>query len=179
MSANESPNTPPASSQENLVNMGKNIFERLSLGGKLMCGGAILAILSAFLNEYSVKMTIDNPMLKGMAAHSGGGFMVIEEWRGTVAVLGCIGCGVLALMLFGAKPNPQAKNLTIAALGASGVAVLMAILIWINISRASSAFSGMGAEISAGAGIGAYLILLAGIVCLAGSVLHAKDAKLF
>ena len=91
----------------------------------------------------------------------------------------CIGCGVLALLLFGAKPHPQAKNFTLAALAASGVAVLMVILIWVNINRASSSFSGMGAEMSAGAGLGAYLILIASIVCLAGSVLHAKDAKLF
>jgi len=184
MSSNDSPNPPvPASPQDNLVNTGKNIFDRLSLGGKLMCGGAILALVSAFLSEYSVNMTIDNPLLKQAGAKvGGGGFMVIEEWRGTVAVLACIGCGVLALMLFGTKPNPQAKNFTIAALAASGVAVLMVILIWVNINRASTAFGGlggMGAEVSAGAGIGAYLILIASVVCLAGSVLHARDAKLF
>ena len=144
-----------------------------------MCGGAILALVSAFFSEYSVKMTIDHPLLKQAGAKIGGGFMMIEEWRGAVAVLACIGCGVLALMLFTGKPNPQAKNLTIAVLVASGVAVLMVILIWANINRASSAFGGMGAEMSAGAGIGAYLILIASIVCLAGSVLHARDAKLF
>lgn len=177
MSSNESPN--PPSSQGNLVNTGKNIFEKLSLGGKLMCGGALLAIVSAFLAEFSVSMKVDNPMMKMAAAHGGGSSMVIEDWRGVVAVLGCVACGVLAIMLLGGKPAPLAKNLTIATLAAGGAAVLMAILIWVSISRASSAFSGMGAEMSAGAGLGAYLILIGSIACLAGSVLNAKDAKLF
>ena len=178
MSSNQSPTPPPASSQDNLVNTGKNIFERLSLGGKLMCGGAILAIIAAFLSPVSSKVSADNPLMKIASSHSGGA-MLIEDWRGIIAVLGCVGCGVLALMLFGSKPNPQAKNFTIAALAAGGVAVLMCILLWMVISRNSASFEAMGTSMSVGASFGMYLILIASLVCLAGSVLNAKDSKLF
>lgn len=144
-----------------------------------MCGAAILAILSAFLSLFSVSAKVDNPMLKMAAVHNSGSSMVTEDWRGMVAVLCCVGCGVMTWMLLSGTAPTQAKNFTIAMLAAGGVALLMCILIWVDINRASSSFSGLGAEVSAGAGVGAYLILLASLVCLGASVLHARDRNLF
>ncbi|MBL8821463.1 MAG: hypothetical protein JNJ77_02670 [Planctomycetia bacterium] len=176
MSTNE-PNASPSSN--NVVNTGKKIVDRLSLAGKLMCGATILAILSAFLSLFTVSVNVENPVMKMAAVHNSGSSMVIQDWRGVVAVLCCVGCGVMTWMLLSGTAPAQARNFTIAMLAAGGVALLMCILIWVDINRASSAFTGLGAEMRAGAGIGAYLILLASLVCLAGSVLHARDKNLF
>lgn len=163
MSKNETP------TQDSII----NLIKHLSVGGWLMCIGALLAVLSTFLDEYSMVATANNAGLIAFPSmFSPPSYLVIEEWRGALAVLGCVACGVFAVLIFGVKPHPQAKKLTTGALVAAGVSVFMAILIWINIWFLTSMVGKL--KYCAEADFGAYLISVASMVCLAGSVLHAK-----
>lgn len=177
MSTNE-PNASPSSN--NVGNTGKNIFEKLTLGGKLMCGGGIVAIVAAFLNAYSVRISTksDNPLFKVTGFDSSATLMVIKDWRGVVAVIACAGCAVLALLLTKTVSPSQSKKITLSSLVASGVAVLMAILVFVRYNSRMD-LGGSEASWSAGPGLGTYLILIASLVCLTGSVLHARDKNLF
>jgi hypothetical protein len=153
----------------------QGLLQRMSLTGKLMCGGALASIIASFLNSYSVHGS--SPV--GGVTISKGTMMLESGWRGIVPLVGCVACGILALLTFGDKPNLKQKQFTIAALAASVIALLVTILLFTKVSDASSAFSGFGGQFGFSTGFGLYLMLLASIACVAGSVMQARAVKVF
>lgn len=178
MSTPETPNTPNPPTPSNSAGsptMLQGMWQRISLAGKLMCGGALVAILASFLNSVSVHGS--SPI--GGVTINKGTMMLESGWRAIVPLIGCVACGVLALLMFGEKPSPNQKQFTIAALAASVVALLVTIFFLIRVSDSSSGFSGFGGTFSISAGFGLYLMLLASIACVAGSVLQARAVRVF
>jgi hypothetical protein len=153
----------------------QGMWQRISLAGKLMCGGALVAILASFLNSVSVHGS--SPI--GGVTINKGTMMLESGWRAIVPLIACVACGVLALLMFGEKPHPKQKQFSLGALSASAVALLVTIYLFVRVSDSSSGFSGFGGNFSISPGFGLYLMLLASIACFAGSIMQARAVKVF
>jgi hypothetical protein len=175
MSTPETPSTPspPSGSGKTMV---QALWERMSLGAKLMCGGALVAIVASFLSAVSSSTSVS---VGGFSASNSFSVMMIESgWRGIVALLACLGCGVIGILLSGERPAAS-KELSIAALAAGAVALIVTLWLFISISRATTGISFGGGESSTSAGIGLYLMVIASGACLAGGIMQARAARIF
>jgi len=164
VSTEVSPGTAPSSAGE--------WFARLGISGKVLLIAAAFGVLSCFLPLMTMSIQTFGQQISKSA-------LVINDWRGVVALLGYAGVIGLTFLLYPAGRAPE-KGLAWAALGVGGFVALMTL--WLLIlalnSGASFGFGGFGgAKVSAG--IGAFLNVLAGLAVAGGGVLKAREEKLF
>ncbi|MBY0228016.1 MAG: hypothetical protein K2W96_01920 [Gemmataceae bacterium] len=148
------------------------IFQRWGISGMLLAIGGLVGLIVCFLPAVTISIF-------GASAT----VMVVQGWQGKLGLLAYIAAIVFAFLLY--PPGGPRKNpLTWAAVGAGGLAVLMALLMFIevnNITSGSAVPGAAGAMLKAGGsvGIGTYLNFLTAGAVLAGGILKAREERLF
>src|SRR5262245_47223150 len=145
----------------------------LGLSGKLLLAGALVGLIALFLPACSVSMDV-----AGQASFRNSA-MGVEFWQGKVGIVAYLAVGLLTFLL--TKPvakDSSYRNRLFGLLGASAMALILAIYLFVDASSSGRSFVIGGTTGSGGAGIGAYLNALAGIVSAAGAVLKAKEVQL-
>jgi hypothetical protein len=164
------------------------ILQRLSLGTNLMLLGSAIGIVAVFLKAFSAKFqsTLGDlgmvPDGKNELSVQGGfsrTLMVYETWEGIVACLGCLATAVAALALLSGRLSLNTKQISFVALLASAIALLLSItLLATLLINSDGSVDGPGFQLTQGPGAGAFLMILASGMCLAGSVLQAKPSRI-
>lgn len=157
---NPNPTTPPPLNQW---------LNRLGLSGKLLVGGGLGGLISAFLPVISMSGKMGGISMGGTA-------MVVDGWMGKIGLICSAAAILLAWLLYQGKALN--KNLIWGAVGVGAVGSIAAIWLLIDVMRSGSGFSfeGMGVRVSPG--IGAFTNVAAGIAMAAGSFLKAREEKL-
>jgi hypothetical protein len=161
-------------------------FARLGLSGKVLTFAALAGIIAVFLPLLTVSMSVQMPMpglkINQIGASQPGlsnskSTMVVEDWRGQIALVGYIAALVLAFVLYPPKGLGQ-KALCWAGLGAGALVALLALWALIVVLNAgSNDLMGM-AMLKISPGIGAFLNLAAGIGVAVGAFLKTREEKL-
>jgi hypothetical protein len=159
-------------------------FARLGLSGKILTFAALAGIIAVFLPLLSVSMSVQMPGIKinqlGVnqpGLNSSKTTMVVEDWRGQIALVGYIAALALAFVLYPPKGLGQ-KALCWAGLGAGALVALLALWALIVVLNAgSNDLMGM-AMLKISPGIGAFLNLAAGIGVAVGAFLKTREEKL-
>jgi hypothetical protein len=144
-------------------------WQKLGSSGKLLAGGGLAGLISAFLPLFSVSGNFG-----GM--NIGGTSMVIDAWQGKVGLISSIAALVLSWVVYQSKG--VSKNLVWAVVGVGAVMALMAVWILINALRAGSSMNFGDVRMSAGPGIGSFTNAAAGLAAAAGAFLKAREEKL-
>jgi hypothetical protein len=162
-------------------------FARLGLSGKVLTFAALAGIIAVFLPLLTISMSVQMPSVPGLKINQIGAgqsglsnsksSMVVEDWRGQLALVGYIAALVLAFVLY--PPNGLGqKALCWAGVGAGALVALLALWALIVVLNAgSNDIMGM-AIMKVSPGIGAFLNLAAGIGVAVGAVLKAREEKL-
>lgn len=133
---------------------------------KIMIGAAVIGAISLFLPAVTVSILGVSESVAGW-----------RGWQGKLGLVCYIAVGVMAGLLL-SKPDPASeKKFGLPSLITAGVAVLMALLLYFDVSKSTGGVAELGGGVSVG--IGAYLNILASLVLVAGSVVLAKRAKVF
>lgn len=148
-------------------------MERLGVGGLVLGISALVGVIASFLPLVSVS-TSAGGFGAGMSM-SGSGGHVVNDWRGVIDLVCYIGIIVVVVML-AVGNRSAARGLCWGAIGASGAAVLMALLLLI---AAFSSIEMFGASIKSSPAIGTWINFLASLGAGAGAVLKAREEKLF
>lgn len=144
-------------------------FNRLGLSGKLMAGGGLGGLISAFLPAVSVSVSNAIAGLSGSA-------MVIQSWPGRIGLICSAAALVLSWLLYQGKAIN--KNMLWAAVGVGGVSGLCAIWLLFDVMRSTGGVNMMGSGVSVSPSIGAFTNLAAGLATAAGGFLKAREEKL-
>jgi hypothetical protein len=158
-------------------------LQSIGLGGKLLLGGAVLGILSVFLTAMSVSSSTSVGPLSGAVASVSA--LVWDFWQGKIELLAFIACGMLTYLVYQPTPHKQQRNLTFATLGSAGLAVILALWLFINVATSgnrSSVDAGpfkMEVGVHVSIGFGCILGVVAAGLAAAGAYFKAKDERLF
>ncbi len=148
--------------------------QQFGLAGKLLLGGAVVGLISLFLPAASFSMDVT-----GQASFRDS-VMGLRFWQGKVALAAYLAVGLLTLLVSkSAASDSRYRNLLFGLLGAATAALILAVYLFVDASGSGSSFVLPGMKGSGGAGIGAYLNLLAGLATAAGAALMAKEVQLF
>lgn len=153
-------------------------WQKLGLSGKLLLGGAVVGVIAVFLPLISFSM-------KAGPISSSGSAAAIDHWKGVLILLAYVGAGIMTFVFYKSRPDVQQRNVVGATVGLAGIALLLALWLFIDAARAASrttiAAGPVQVDFAGGVsiGMGGYLILLSGLAVAAGAFLKARDARLF
>jgi hypothetical protein len=135
--------------------------------GKIVIGAAAVGFLSLFMPAVNVTVLGISQSVS-----------VIAGWEGKLGLLAYIAVGVLAGITL--KKNPEAeRGKILACLITAGVAALLSVFLFFDVSRGSSGLSAPGMGVGISTGFGTYLNILASLVLAGGAAILAKRAKVF
>ena len=161
-------------------------FARLGLSGKLLLLGGVVGLIAVFLPLITVSVQMGGDPFGLLGGQRGGGqptlnlsnsVKVVENWRGTVGMVGYLAAIVLSFVLYPPQGLAQ-KELTWAALGVGLLTAVLAVWLLILASDTGGAdFMGMG-SVKASLGVGAFINVLAGAAVTVAGFLKAREEKL-
>ncbi len=164
-------------SASELQSMGKNFLARLTLPGKLLLAGSLIGFVACFLPFFSVSVSGNTGPINLKMSQSA---MALEAWQGIIALLTFGGCAVLSYLLFGEKPHANQRELMFATLGCAAVALVMTLWLFFQTSGGTNVSMEIPIpKVSAGRSIGAYLMLVGAGLAVVGSIMKAKEDRLF
>lgn len=158
--SNSGPSSPPPLNQW---------FNNLGQSGKLLAGGGLGGLISAFLPLFSVSGNVAGMNIADSS-------MVIDSWQGKAGLIGSIAAIVLSWLVYQGKNVNKNTLWIVVAVGAMVGIFALWILISALRARNSMAFGGMG--MAAGPGIGSFTNAAAGLATAAGAFLKAREEKL-
>jgi|SRR5665811_94676 len=148
-------------------------FSELSLGEKIVGGGAIVLVISLFLPWYGFSSTsIVGSFSEKISLMSGSGGIAFLIMAACIVAVGAILLRMLGVFDISDQGVPEAT----VVLGAAGVGALL--VIWKFLSMPSGGFSA-GEYGSAGYGrsYGAYVAIIATVALVAGAVMKFQEER--
>jgi hypothetical protein len=158
-------------------------FARLGLSGKIAGIAAVVGMLGTFLPGITISMEM--PALKeakkaapSLNLSSSKSTMVLDDWRGTVELLGFMGALALLYVLY--PPNGlERKPLCWIGVGTGALVTVLALWLLVAVLRVGSGIDmGFMGSVKYSPGIGAFVTLLAGLALTVGAFLKAREEKL-
>jgi hypothetical protein len=146
---------------------------RAGWGGKLFVAGGLIGLVAAFLPLISVSMEMMG-MMRGNQTR-----IVVEDWRGTVSLLGYLAALAFAWLLYPPGRSPT-RPLVWVGVGVGGVLVLLGLWLLIDTVRSRGGNDLMGmASVSATPGVGSFVNLAAAAAVAVAGMRKGRDEGLF
>ncbi len=146
---------------------------RSGWSGKLFVAGGLVGLIAAFLPLVSFSAE----MMGFMRANQT--LMVVNDWRGTVSLIGYLAALAFAWLLYPPRQSP-AKPIAWTATGIGGVVLVLGIWLLINTfrSRGGGDMMGMG-SVNLTMGIGSFVNLVAAGAVASAAMLKGREEGLF
>jgi hypothetical protein len=138
-------------------------FGRLGLSGRLAFFGGLVGLIAVWMPALTVKV-----------AGFTDSYVVFTHWTGKLAFMAYVAALTCAHLLYQPRPLDQQRVVVWSFLGGSGLAVLLALGLFVHVATVGD--SSLSSSIHVG--IGCYLNVICSLAVASGALLKARDEGL-